>query len=143
LSFDLKIIDGDLVLQNGDFRQVQDTEKLIQDILKICLTEVGSNPLLPWYGSYLSRSVIGSALGTNVTVQLAQTQLQNALQNLMTVQQQQVKSFQMVTPDELINSISGISVSQSASNPTLFLVQVAVLTKGFKPVTTAFTVSTI
>lgn len=143
MSFDLKVISGDLVLNNGDFRTVVDSEKLIQDILKIALTTAGSNPLQPWYGSFISRSLIGSPLSSSITVQVAQTQLQNALENLMTLQRQQVKSFQMVTPDEQINSIMDISIVRSTSNLTLFTVQIKVLNKGYKPITTAFTVNTI
>src|ERR1039458_5609818 len=39
MSFDLKLINGDLVIQNGELQTVTNSEKLIQDILKICLTE--------------------------------------------------------------------------------------------------------
>lgn len=143
MSYDIKVISGDLVLQNGDFRLVYDSEKLIQSILKICLTPAGSNPLQPWYGSFINRSLIGSSLSSSITVQIAQSQLQNALQNLMTLQQQQVKSFQTVSSDELLNSISGISITRSSSNPTQYNVIVSVMNKGFKPISTAFTVSTI
>jgi phage baseplate assembly protein W len=143
VSYDIKVINGDLVLQGGDFRLVYDSEKLIQSILKICLTPAGSNPLQPWFGSFINRSLIGSSLSSSITVQIAQSQLQNALQNLMTLQQQQVKSFQTVTPDEQINSISGISINRDASNPTQYNVVVSVMNKGFRPISTAFTVSTI
>ena len=37
MSFDLKIRSGDLVLSSGDLQTVVDTEKLTQDILKMCL----------------------------------------------------------------------------------------------------------
>lgn len=143
MSFDLKIISGDLVLQNGDLRTVVDSEKLIQDLLKIALTTAGANPLQPWYGSYISRSLVGSPLGTSIVVQLAQSQLQNAIENLMTLQKAQVKSFQSVTPDEQIGAILDISIVRSTSDPRLFDVRIKVLSKGMKPITTAFTVSTI
>lgn len=143
MSFDLKIINGDLVLQNGNLRTCVDSEKLIQSLLKICLTQVGSNPLQPWYGSLVSRSLVGSSLSSNITVQIAQSQLQSAIQNLMQLQKQQVKSFQNVSPDEQINSITGISITRSTTNLTLWTVQIGAITKGFKPITTAFTVSTI
>jgi hypothetical protein len=143
MSYDLKIINGDLVLNGGDFRTVVNSEKLIQDILKICLTPAGSNPLNPWYGSFINRSIIGSPLAYTIIIQVAQSQLQNALENLMTLQQAQVKSFQMVTPDEQINSISNISITRNSSNFTLYTVQISALSKGYLPITTAFTVSTI
>lgn len=143
MSFDLKVKNGDLVLDRGDLRTVVDSEKLIQDLLKIALTSAGSNPLQPWYGSYISRSLIGSPLSTNIILQVAQSQLQNSIENLRTLQQQQVKSFQIMTPDEQINSIMDISINRNNSDPRLFDVVIKVLSKGFKPITTAFTVDTI
>jgi phage baseplate assembly protein W len=143
MSYDLRVVSGDLVLQNGDLRICQDSEKLIQDLLKICLTPAGAIPTQPWYGSYISRSLVGNVLGTSITVQVAQSQLQSAIQNLMSVQQAQIKSGQQVTPDELINSISNIAINRSTIDPRLFSVQVSVISKGFKPISTAFTISTI
>ena len=103
MSFDLKITNGDLVLENGDFKIVQDSEKLIQDILKMALTEAGSNPLYPWYGSFISRSIIGSSLDVGITFQIAQSQLQNSIENLKNLQVAQLKSGQKVSADEQIN----------------------------------------
>ena len=143
MSFDLKIVSGDLVLDQGDLRVVRDSEKLIQDLLKIALTSAGSNPLQPWYGSFISRTLIGSPLTTSIIVQVAQSQLQNAIENLRTLQQSQVKSFQNITPDEQINSILDISINRNQNDPRVFDVRIKVLSKGFKPITTAFTVNTI
>lgn len=143
MSFDLKIRNGDLVLDRGDFKTIVDSEKLIQDILKICLTTAGSNPMNPWYGSYVSRSLVGSGLSTDIIFQLGQTQLQNALEILKSLQDSQVKQFQRVSPDEQINSILDISINRNTQDPRLFDVIIKVVSKGFKPVTTVFRVSTI
>lgn len=143
MSFDLKIRNGDLVLDRGDLKTVVDSEKLIQDILKIALTTAGSNPMNPWYGSYVSRSLVGSGLSTDIIFQLGQTQLQNALEILKSLQDSQVKQFQRVSPDEQINSISDISINRNTQDPRLFDVIIKVVSKGFKPVTTVFRVSTI
>jgi phage baseplate assembly protein W len=143
MSFDLKIINGDLVIQNGDLRTVTDSEKLIQDILKICLTNVGSNVLNPGYGSFLSRTIIGNPMYTSAIVSIAKTQLQTCLTNLQTLQQKQVQSRQRMTADEQLAAITDISVVRSTIDPRLFNVTIKALTKGYKPITTAFTVSTI
>lgn len=143
MSFDLKIIGGDLVIQSGQLRTVVDTEKLIQDILKICLTTAGANPLYPWYGSFISRTLIGNPNYTSSLVQIAKSQLNTALNNLKQLQQTQLQSFQRVSADEQLASIVDISVVQSQINPTLFSVKVQALSKGLKPVTTAFTINTI
>lgn len=143
MSFDLKIINGDLVIQNGDLRTVTDSEKLIQDILKICLTNVGSNPLNPGYGSFLSRTIIGNPMYTSTVVQIAKSQLNSCLTGLQNLQQKQIKSRQRMTADEQLAAITDISVVRSATDPRLFNVKIKAITKGFKPITTAFQVSTI
>ena len=143
MSFDLKIISGDLVINSGDLQKVVDSEKLIQDILKICLTNVGSNPLNPGYGSFLSRTIVGNPVNASVLVQISKSQLNTALINLQNLQLEQVRSFQRVSADEQIAAITDISVLQSQTDPRLYSVTISVLNKGFKPITTAFNVSTI
>jgi len=143
MSFDLKIINGDLVINSGDLQKVLDSEKLIQDILKICLTNAGSNPLNPGYGSFISRTIVGNPSNASVLVQISKSQLNTALTNLKTLQLQQIQSFQRVSADEQLAAITDISVLQSQTDPRLYSVSISVLNKGFKPITTAFNVSTI
>lgn len=143
MSFDLKVSDKDLVIKNGSLQTVVDSEKLIQDILKICLTTAGSNPLHPGYGSYISRTLVGSPLYTSVLVQIGKSQLNSALENLRTLQETQVKSFQRVSADEQISAILDISIIRNEIDPRLFSVRIKALSKGFKPITTAFRASTI
>lgn len=143
MSFDLKIVNGDLVVNQGALQTVVDSEKLIQDILKICLTDVGGNPIHPSYGSFLSRSVVGNPQHTSVVVQIAKSQINTCLTNLQYLEQLQIKSLQKVSADEQLAAITGISVVRSAFDPRLFNVKISCLTKGFKPITTAFSISTI
>jgi len=143
MSFDLKIKGGDLVINNGALQQVVDSEKLIQDILKVCLTTAGTNPLHPWYGSYLSRTIIGNPLHSSVLVQIAQSQLHTALQNIKDLQDLQIKSFQKMSADEQLAAVLDISIINNNIDPRLFDVKIVALTKGTKPITTAFRVSTI
>jgi phage baseplate assembly protein W len=141
MSFDLLIQNGDLQLQNGDLQQVTDTDKLVQDVLKICLTTAGADPMNPWYGSYISRSLVGSTLDTSITVQLAQSQLQNAIENLKNLQAAQIKSFQQVSPAEQIAAITNISITRSTIDPRVFIVNVKVLSKALTPVQTSFNIT--
>lgn len=143
MSIDLKVINGDLVINQGELQTVQDSEKLIQDILKILLTDIGADPLQPSYGSFLSRTVIGTAMANGAIVQIAKSQINTCMSNLQKLQQKQVQSMQKVTADEQLAAVTGISVIRSVSDPRLFNIKVSGLTKGFQPVSTAFTVSTI
>lgn len=143
MSFDLQVIAGDLVLNNGLLQTVIDSNKLAQDILKICLTTAGTNPLHPWYGSFISRTLIGNPNYTSVLVQIGKTQLTTALTNLQQLQALQLQSFQRVTADEQLNAIMDISIIQNPINPTLFSIVIQVLTKGLKPISTNFMVNSL
>jgi phage baseplate assembly protein W len=143
MSYDLQIIGGDLVINNGLLQTVVDSDKLIQDILKICLTTAGTNPLHPWYGSFISRTLIGNPNYTSVLVQIAKTQITTALNNLQQLQKLQLQSFQRVSADEQLNAILDISVEQNPVNPTLFNIRVQVLSKGLKPISTKFAVNSL
>lgn len=143
MSFDLKIINGDLVINSGSLQTVIDSQKLIQDILKILLTDVGADPLQPAYGSFLSRTVIGTAITNGAIVQIAKSQINTCLTNLRQLRQKQVKSMQKVSADEQLAAITGISVIRSVFDPRLFNIKVSCLTKGFQTISPSFTVSTI
>jgi hypothetical protein len=143
MSFDLKLDGGDLVVKNGQLKTVVDSEKLIQDILKMCLTTAGTNPIHPWYGSFISRTIVGNPMYSSVLVQIAKSQLNTALDNLKNLQGIQVKSFQRVSADEQISAILDISIIRNQLDPRLFDVHLRIMSKGFKPITPSFTVSTI
>jgi hypothetical protein len=143
MSFDLQVIAGDLVINNGQLGTVYDSAKLIQDILKICLTTAGSNPIFPWYGSFLSRTLIGNPNYTSVLVQISKNQLQTALTNLQQLQQLQLQSFQRMSADEQLAAIVNISVTQNLANPTLFSIVIQALSKGLKPISTSFMVNSL
>lgn len=143
MSFDLKLKNGSFVIKNGQLQTVEDSEKLIQDILKICITTAGSNPLHPGYGSFISRTLVGNPLHSSVLVQIGKSQINTCLENLKLLQSLQVKSFQRVSADEQIGAILDISVVRSTIDPRLFNIKIKATTKGFKPITTEFRVSTI
>jgi hypothetical protein len=143
MSFDLKIINGDLVLNTGKLQAVVDSEKLIQDILKICLTTAGTNPINPWYGSFIARTIVGNPNYSGMLIQIAKSQLNTSLENLKSLQDLQLKSFQVVSADEQISVIRDISIIRNQLDPRLYDVRISVITKGTKPISTAFKVNTI
>ena len=71
MSFDLKLINGDLSIKNGDMELVTGGDKLIQDILKISVTPAGANPFSLWYGSLIAKTLIGSHLDQDIIVESA------------------------------------------------------------------------
>lgn len=140
MSFDLKIVAGDVSFTNGDLSVITGKDKLKQDLLKLALTEVGSNPLQSWYGSFVSASIIGSSLPIDVISSMAKSQLEKSIDTLKQLQAQQAASGQAVSPDEQISFIKGISVLQNQADLRILNVSIEVLTRAFGQVGASFTV---
>jgi hypothetical protein len=132
--------DGDLVLENGDLQIVEDSDKLLQDILKILLTpsETG-DPLNPWYGSLLSKNTIGGVIPEQIVIANAQSQIQNALEILMKVQDEQMRAGQQVTSDELLAAVKDVSVFRDVTDPRGYNIVLSVFNKSFTEIQTEFT----
>lgn len=143
MSFDLRLKNGDLSIKNGDLETVTGSEKLVQDILKIAITQAGSNQFSPWYGSLISKTLIGAHLDDRIIINAAESQLQLALTTLQSLQIQQVELRQPMVATEQLAAILDISVQRSGLDPRLFEVNIKVLTKAFKKVNTSFTVTTL
>lgn len=142
MSFDLKLENGDLLLEKGDLKTVADSDKLIQDVLKISLTDAGSNPLHPWYGSFISRNIVGTSQDINFLITIGRSQLQSALENLKRLQEIQQASYQKMTLNEQILSVLDISLFRNVFDPRQIDVGIKILTKGRNPVETSFSITT-
>lgn len=138
MSFDLKIIAGDLKIENGDLAILKGKDKLTQDLVKIATTELGANPLHSWYGSMVSASLIGSALPAEISNSIAQSQLTSAIETLKELQTIQVGTGQKMTPDEQISYIQGISIQRSNRDLRVVQVMIGVLTRAFGSVNVTF-----
>jgi hypothetical protein len=142
MSFDLKINNGDVAIgNNGDFAIVEDTEKLTQDILKVAITQAGGNPWFPWYGSLVSKTLLGSAYDTEFIVSMGQSQLNSAIENIRSLQTVQAKSSQPITAGEHIAAIEFINIDRNKTDPRFFKVSISVITKALTRVNTNFIVS--
>lgn len=141
MSFDLKVMNGDLQISStGDLQTVENTEKLIQDILKIVTTPVGGNPFFPWYGSPISTSLIGSSLDFQFVSSLASDQIRSALQTLQKYQSAQASSGQKITAAEMLAAVQQVKVERNQTDPRYFRVVIKALTKALTPATTSFDV---
>jgi len=141
MSFDLRVKDGDLALgSNRDLATVENSEKLVQDVLKLISTPIGSNPFFPWYGSPIERSLIGTPFETNFIESIATQQLKSSLETLQNLQKEQLKQFQLVTPQEQIAAVQDITVQRNTIDPRFFRILITVLSKAFRQVQTSLTV---
>jgi hypothetical protein len=141
MSFDLKIVNGDIVFENANLAVIRGKDKLVQDILKMALTSVGANPLQPWYGSFLSKTLIGSVLQTDIVLTYAKSQLQNSLETLKKIQNLQVAAGVKMSPEEQISFVKDISITRNSVDLRLYSVVISVINRAFGKVNVDFGVS--
>lgn len=142
MSFDLKILNRDLVLgSDGDLVQVVDSEKLVQDILKIALTQLGANPFFPWYGSPLSNSSIGSVLNYEMMASISGDQLRQALQRIQTMQSEQVQQGQTLSAAEQLAAIKSVTIRRNVSDPRVYKVSIEAYSKALTTLSTSFDIA--
>jgi hypothetical protein len=138
MSFDLQIKDGDLTIgPNGDLQQVVNTNKLVQDIIKMVTTQIGSNMYHPWYGSPITKALIGNVLDEQFVSSIATNQLNSALQILQNLQAQQAL-IQNISPSEQIAAVKQINVQRNASDPRYYTVEITIVSKDLTTTSTQF-----
>lgn len=115
----------------GNVLAVVDNNLLYQSVLKIVLTEAGSNIYFPWYGSSVSRSIGAKAIA-GIEAALRES-VQASLRNLQAQQTEQTK-YQVVTPKERLFSVDSLTVTPSSDDPTVFLIEIQVRSYSFDPV---------
>ena len=140
MSFDLKIKNGDISLgKDGSITTVIGNDKLRQDILKILLTDLGSNKYHKRYGSYIGRLNIGD-ISDNMLISLdLERSAMNAVKNLMALQRFQAKK-QGLNPGEIIVDINYVSVTRDELDPRLYNITVSVMTREITDFTTSLSV---
>lgn len=142
MSFDLKIQNNDISISSGgDVELVRNTDKLVQDVLKIILTPQGSNKYYVWYGSVITSKVVGEVLGSYYTKLEITRAIQESLGNLMTMQQTQAL-YQYVSPEETIAAINYIDIGRDETEPRQYNILVSVLTRKMTALETAFQLRT-
>ncbi len=134
MSFDLRLLDGDLVLnKDGSLDVVVDTEKLMQDGIKMLITPVGGNKLHQWYGCMINKFLVGNVFDIDFTLDTARQQISSALENLMMWQRQQAKT-QNLSPAETIVQIQSVYVNTNKNDKRYVDVKVYIISGELKPI---------
>jgi phage baseplate assembly protein W len=115
----------------GQSRMVENEDLLYQAALKILLTDKGSNPYHPWYGTDL-KSRIGSKAVSGVATLITED-VRKALARLQSLQTEQAK-FQAVSTKERLYAVKGVNVSPHQQDPSTFMVDVTVQNASSKPI---------
>lgn len=140
MSFDLKIKNGDIALNgDGSITTVVGNNKLRQDILKILLTDLGSNKYHKKYGSYIGRLNIGDIVDERLISLDLERSAMNAVRNLMALQKAQSRR-QDLSSGEIIIDINNVAVERDELDPRLYNISVSVMTREITDLTTSLSV---
>jgi len=107
----------------GDMILITNEDLLYQASLKMLLTDRGSNPFFPRYGTTI-RERIGSKALSGIASVLSED-VRRSLQQLQAYQTQQAK-YQQVTFKERLYAVLSVDVKRHAQDPFTFLIEVAV-----------------
>jgi phage baseplate assembly protein W len=126
MSFDLSLNKGDLkVGTTGELATVQDTDKLVQDVLKVIHTPVGSNPFYPSLGSNITSFNIGMTLNKDFLESRVEASLLETIQTLQAIQRRQ-EAVQIVTAAEKIVRINEVIAQVDSEEPRQFNISISV-----------------
>lgn len=140
MSFDLYLVNDDIsIMPNGSVRTITDTPKLRQDVLKILITELGSNKFHRWYGSLISANTIGKNLPQwQIEAEIASA-INQATSRLQALQKVQI-SYQNTTLAELIAEVGDIRIQRNPADPRQINVIVTVLSRQLTKIEEIFTI---
>jgi hypothetical protein len=132
MSFDLKLVNGTFHLgTNGDISLIVNQEKLSQDVIKIIATAVGTNLAHKWYGSIIPEKIVGSGLRKDLLKSEIIKSITFCVQNLKSLQEQQARAGQILTPNEAISSLEAVQVLAS-SDPREVVIVITIKTRSGK-----------
>lgn len=129
MSFDLKIKNGDLVLDSsGSLVSVSGNNKIRQDIIKILLTRPGDNRFHSGYGSNLGLLKIGDVADESIVELELKRSAEEAVRYLISLQKNQSKG-QILSLSEIILDITNISIERDSDDLRLYNIYISVLTQ--------------
>lgn len=115
----------------GNMILIQNEDLLYQAALKILLTDRGSNPFFPNYGTTI-RERIGTKALSGVASVLSED-VRRSLAQVQAYQTQQAR-YQQVTFKERLYSVLSVDVKRHAQDPSTFMIEVTVQNASGKPI---------
>ena len=115
----------------GEIKRVENFDLLYQNVAKVVLTEIGSNPYHDFYGSNAFK-LIGKKINGAVGLSLKES-VRRALDLFQRIQQRQHK-VQQLSPEERLKSVDSILVQQIENDATALLCSIVVTSASNRPV---------
>lgn len=118
------LFENDFRLDFGSPKIIVDENLLYQQLQKLLLTRLGSNPYHAWYGTSIP-SRIGNKT-SNLTATQLKEEVRRALTNFQTVQREQAK-YQALSLKEQLYRVVRVDAFPHKEDPTLYYVEVEVM----------------
>jgi phage baseplate assembly protein W len=136
MSYDLKIINGDLLLDDdGEISIIFGNEKIFQEIKKILLTDIGENKFHPYYGSRAGFLQVGSIADESFVASEIERSVKESLTNLIRLKDYQ-SSYQTLNPSEVILTIDEVAVERDNLDPRMWSIFISITTQALDTVNT-------
>jgi len=126
MSYDARLQTGDLVISD-DIEIIEDTDKLIQDSIKLLLTPLGGWFADQGYGTKLSIDLIGQAVPSWIAAQQTESFIASAFEYYKRIQNAQVESGQVLSDAERLFRVANIDIARDSSDPRQFNVSLTLV----------------
>lgn len=135
MSFDVKLVKGDLSFDDqGRIELVRNNNKLVQEVLKLISTTLGSDAFVSNYGISGINDLTGSYTTAAITEQRLESEIRTGIENLL-VEQRELIRQQVLTPGERIRNIDRVVVEQDELDPRQYNVYIELTTGELTPIT--------
>jgi len=136
MSFDLKIQNGDISIgSDGDVEFVIGNEKILQEVKKIVLTEIGENRFHPYYGSRAGSLSPGNIVDYNFISSEIKRSVTESIVNLMRLKEAQSRT-QILNPSEVILSVDSVLVERDLIDPRVWSIFISITAQSLDEINT-------
>lgn len=113
--------------KKGNTGAVREDALLLQEFLKLFLTDIGSNPFHPWYGTSLQDRIGTKIVSGQATQAAIAADISEAFRRWQSIKRaQEDKIGQPVSDNEFPQRLLGVNVVQDDKNPTVVYVSVRI-----------------
>lgn len=142
MSFEFKLENGDIKIDNGDIVKLQNEQKLVQDIIKNCILPIKGNPHHTNLGCGINRTMVGAAYDPEFTYDMSDQQIRNTLDTIQQLQKIQAQ-YQYLSPGEQLAAINNIMITRNTTDPRYYSTVINVLTKSLSNISPKFDINPI
>lgn len=120
---------------SGALIKVKDHALLLQEVMKITYTVLGSNRFHPWFGTTVVSSIGKKQSSSGIMQNMILSEVTDAFRRWQTIKRQQEEVVgQLVSDEEYPFRLSVVNMQQSSYDPTIVIVSASVQSRSRKTV---------